>query len=78
MVECAKIERHSLNVAKVIFNCNYYMFSTTRLFFMSYLQEIFKQKNHVVYRNLFQACFAYLVLCHTTMYECEKSRPPCK
>ncbi len=53
MVECAKIKRHSLNVAKVVFNCNYYMFSTTRLFCMSYLQEIFKQKNHVVYRNLF-------------------------
>jgi len=29
--ECAKRKRHSLNVAKVIFNCNYYMFSTTKL-----------------------------------------------
>ncbi len=31
LYECAKIKRHSLNVAKVIFNCNFYMFSTTRL-----------------------------------------------
>jgi hypothetical protein len=29
--ECAKRKRHSLNAAKVIFNCNYYMLSTIRL-----------------------------------------------
>jgi len=54
MVECEKIKRHSLNVAKVIFNCNYYMFSTTRLFFMSYLQEIFKQKKMLYIETYFK------------------------